>query len=220
MVYLFYLDSVLLPVTPSKLQIKVNNQNNTMNLINDGEINILKKAGLTDITFDALLPNIKYPFSKYEDGFEMASYFMDKLEDLKVDESPFQFIITRELPDGGSLFNTNIKVSLEDYTLTEETKNGFDVVATIKLRQYKSYGVKTVTITESEQVTVEETRETTNSPEPSMDQSYTVVSGDTLWAIAKKYYGNGSNYTYIVSANSISNPNLIYPGQVLTIPAL
>ena len=51
-------------------------------------------------------------------------------------------------------------------------------------------------------------------------KSYTVVKGDCLWNIAKKFYGNGSKYTTIYNANQgkIKNPNLIYPGQVLTIP--
>ena len=47
-----------------------------------------------------------------------------------------------------------------------------------------------------------------------------VKKGDTLWAISAKYYGAGAQYTKIYGANTdkISNPNLIYPGQVLTIP--
>ena len=49
--------------------------------------------------------------------------------------------------------------------------------------------------------------------------SHVVKSGDTLWALAKFYYGDGSKYSLISSANSdITNPNLIYPGQVLVIP--
>ena len=47
---------------------------------------------------------------------------------------------------------------------------------------------------------------------------YIVNKGDTLWAIAKKYYGDGSKYPVIVKANNISNPDLIYPGQKLLIP--
>lgn len=44
--YDFYLDKCLLPVTPPKLTIKINNTNKTITMIDDGEINILKKAGL------------------------------------------------------------------------------------------------------------------------------------------------------------------------------
>lgn len=51
-------------------------------------------------------------------------------------------------------------------------------------------------------------------------RKYVVKRGDTLWAIAKKYYGNGAKYTVIVDANKniIKNPNLIYPNQTFVIP--
>lgn len=49
-------------------------------------------------------------------------------------------------------------------------------------------------------------------------QSYTVVSGDTLSAIAKRFYGNSSEYPKIAAANNIANPDLINVGQVLIIP--
>ena len=46
--------------------------------------------------------------------------------------------------------------------------------------------------------------------------SHTVVKGDTMWKIASKYHIGTSE---VIRANpQISNPNLIYPGQVLTIP--
>ena len=54
-------------------------------------------------------------------------------------------------------------------------------------------------------------------PKPTV-RTYTVVSGDTLWAIAKRFYGDGSKYPQIAAASGIANPNLIHPGQVLTIP--
>lgn len=47
---------------------------------------------------------------------------------------------------------------------------------------------------------------------------YTVVGGDTLWAIAERFYGDGSEYPKIASANGIANPDLIMVGQELTIP--
>lgn len=50
---------------------------------------------------------------------------------------------------------------------------------------------------------------------------YEVVSGDTLGGIAKKFYGKASRYTTIFEANRdiLSDPNKIYPGQKIRIPA-
>jgi nucleoid-associated protein YgaU len=49
---------------------------------------------------------------------------------------------------------------------------------------------------------------------------YTVQPGNSLWVIARKAYGEGTHYTTIYSANrgQIRDPNLIYPGQVITLP--
>jgi nucleoid-associated protein YgaU len=55
------------------------------------------------------------------------------------------------------------------------------------------------------------------APEPTT-RTYTVESGDTLWAIAERFYGDGNKYQAIAEASGISNPDLIHPGEVLTIP--
>ena len=49
-------------------------------------------------------------------------------------------------------------------------------------------------------------------------RTYTVESGDTLWAISERFYGDGNKYQIIADASGIENPDLIQPGQVLTIP--
>lgn len=53
-------------------------------------------------------------------------------------------------------------------------------------------------------------------------QFHTVVKGDYLSKIAKKYYGDAMKYPVIFEANKpmLTNPDNIYPGQVLRIPAL
>ena len=63
-------------------------------------------------------------------------------------------------------------------------------------------------------------KETKKTATESKTRTYTVKSGDCLWRIAQKFLGSGSRYTEIYNLNrdKISNPNLIYPGQVLRIP--
>jgi LysM repeat protein len=76
---------------------------------------------------------------------------------------------------------------------------------------------------EAEAAPAEETHaeEAAAHPEPEPEpaaRTYTVESGDTLWAISERFYGDGSKYQVIADASGISNPDLIQPGQVLTIP--
>ena len=49
-------------------------------------------------------------------------------------------------------------------------------------------------------------------------RTYTVVSGDTLWAISEQFLGDGNKYQEIATASGIANPDHIEPGQILTIP--
>ena len=59
-------------------------------------------------------------------------------------------------------------------------------------------------------------------PQPAPVEYYVIQKGDSLSAIAKRYYGNAKDYPRIFDANRevIKNPDLIYPGQVLRIPPL
>ena len=57
-----------------------------------------------------------------------------------------------------------------------------------------------------------------SEPEAEAARTYTVESGDTLWAISERFYGDGNKYQIIADASGIANPDLIQPGQVLTIP--
>lgn len=219
--YDFYLKNCLLPIAPSQLQVKINNANKQVTLMDESQINILKKAELTDIEFECTIPQTQYPFAVYKTGFQPAGYFLNYFETLKSSCEPFQFIVSRCLPGGQMLFHTNMKVSMEEYKITEDAKEGFDLKIKVKLKQYRDYGTKLVKISlqgakPSASVSGQRAAKT-----PAR-QTYTVVRGDCLWNIAKRFYGNGSKYTLIYNANKSvigANPNLIYPGQVLTIPA-
>lgn len=227
MAYIVYMDGLLLPVTPSKIQMKIKNKNKTISLINDAEFNELKTSGLTEISFTAMIPYVKYPFAQYPDNqFQEPHVYLDHFEQLKQGQKSFQFICSRLMPSGKYLFDTNMTVSLEDYKIEENAKEGNALNVTFNLKQYIPYKAKIVSFdvpsqtTETEttkevSATVEETRPAESAPE---NVTYTVKSGDTLWNIAKKYLGNGSKYPKIAEENHIKNPNVIQVGQVLTIP--
>lgn len=145
--YHVYLGKTLLPVAPDKITMKINGKNAVYDLINEGEMNVLKLAGLTTVSFSILLPAVKYPFATYHKGFKNTSYYLEILEKLKQNKKPFQFIVTRtdkKITGRKRLHNTNMKVSLEDFTIKEDAQNqGFDLTVDINLKQFKERKTKT-----------------------------------------------------------------------------
>ena len=220
MAYTFLVDGVPLPITPSKVEIKHKSNNKTVNLINEGDVNLIKSPGLEEVTFTALLPRHRLPFISTNTHLDPFVYIAG-FELLHSVNRVFQFIIIRTLPNGDPLVPTNLKCTLEDYSIVEDSNNGLDVEVKITLKKYKNYGLKKVKITEDsngkQTASVETPRLSETAPS---NKTVTVKKGDSLWNIAKKELGDGSKWKEIFNLNKdkISNPDLIYPDQKFTLP--
>ena len=107
----------------------------------------------------------------------------------------------------------NARVVLEELTYEERDGSG-DVYATLYLAE--SPALEAVT----SQASAAATAGRAEMEVEQQYQSYTVVEGDCLSVICRRYYGNGSAayYNALAQYNGIANPHLIWPGQVLTIP--
>lgn len=214
--YHVYLDDVLLPIAPSKIETKIKNQNKTVNLINEGEVNILKTAGLTEIKFDVLLPAQEYAFAIFEEGFQPPSFFLEKFEKLKTANKPFLLLVNR-MRANEFLFDTSMNMSLEDYTIKEDAAENNDVWVSLNFKQYRDYDTKTLKVAKSnkktskKKATVIKKRPTTKT----VPKSYTVKKGDNLWNICKSKLNDSTKCWEIAKKNNIKNPHLIYPGQVI-----
>lgn len=230
MAYTFYLDGLKLPVTPESLEIKIKNKNKTVDLINEGEINLLKTPGLSEVSFSFLVPQRPYHFAE---DLKSAPAYLDKLEKLKTSQKSFQFIVYREAFNK-VMFKTNMTVSLEDYTIGEKAEDNTDLRISVSLKQYRDWGTKTVKVTRTAgsskgKVT---SKKSSSSGKKNQSKTYTVKKGDCLWNIAKKFYGDPTKWKKIYSANksviektakkygkkSSSNGHWIYPNTKLTIP--
>lgn len=212
--YQFWLGEILLPITPEKVTISCGSKNTLFTCLNGNEIVFPKTGKLKTIKFQAVLPNVEYPFCRYSSGFREAEYFKTAVENLKKEKKSFRFVITREISTTKVLSYTDIEAIVEDYSFTESAHNGYDVVMDITLREYKAFGAVYTSIDISN-----------NSGRERIDKSekvnsYTVASGDSLWKIAKRVYGDGSKWGEIFNANrdKITNSNVIKPGMVLNIP--
>lgn len=211
--YSFYLDGVLLPITPEKLQVSIKNKNSTIELINTGEVNILKLPGLSEISFEFVVPGAaKYPFARESQSPE---YYLSLLENLKTNLKPFQFSVIRQAQSGKQQFSTNMSVTLESYEILEDASNGLDITFKIELKQYKEYATQNIEIKQNSDGSTTATKKVARNSDKEIPKTYTVQKGDTLWNIAKKYLGDGSKYKELATLNNITNPNFLTVGQVL-----
>ncbi len=223
--YEMYIQKILFPVAPGKLSVKINGKNKTVTLIKEGEVNLIKTTGLTDITIDELLlPMVqKYPFAVYAERvetkkgssklkktkFRNAKYYLDKLEAWKKKKEPVLFKLLRIRPDGKKLsMNTQFMCTIEDYEIIEDAdKYGMDVCVKLKLKQYRYWGTKKVVKEKKNKkkggngsgkktVSVKKAR-----PAKDKAKSYVVKSGDCLINIARKQLNDGSKWTKIYDLN-------------------
>ena len=182
------------PVTPEKIPLKIKGKNKTMTLINDGEINFLKMPGLTDVDLEFLLPmQPGYPFAVYPDGFKRPDYYMGLAEKCMTGLETTQLIISRSLPDGTLLFDTNLKVSVEDYDLDESHGEGFDVILRIKLKKYRDFSTKTMKLKpapgKKPEVRVTKSRASSSAKKPKK-KTVKATKQDTPLSLAREKTGS------------------------------
>ncbi len=200
---------LVLPVTPASYHWRHLSAVETVRLDQVGEINLPGGIRMGDCTLsDVLLPAQLYPFCV--PGARAAPYeYLYTLQTWCDKAAKLRWIVSGT--------PVNASVILEEVSQGERDGTN-DLYVTIVMRQWVQPKAPALAVSGGAAQTGRDCQTGTASA-----KTYTVQSGDSLWRIAEQFYGqqNGSYYTRIAAANpQITNPNLIYPGQVLTIPAL
>ena len=195
-----------LSVIPSSFEVSIPHQNTTLNITNLGEINLIGKTGLMSMTIENFFPDQQYNFCLYN-GFQKPYEYIKQLLKWKNSGKPIRVIVT------GTLIN--YAMAIESLTYSEVDGTG-DVYFTLELKEYKFISTPTVKTTTTKNGTTLTTPTTTREVKSPPD-SYVVKQGDTLWLIAKKLTGDGSNYKAIAQRNGITNPKKLSVGQRLVI---
>lgn len=214
MAYYMFMSDMQIPIPPETIDTKIPSKNETIDLLSAGEVNILKFPGLMEMSFDFMLPNTNYPFSDNLLGFRKANYYVSRLEKFKVTKQPFQFIIVRMKPNGSMLGMSNVKVTLEDYVIKDDAKEGFDQYASVQLKMWKDFGTKKLEVkTDKDGNTtgsVVSERATDKVPETTAKAGV----GQTLQHMVKSQFGNTDNLFAIAAVNKIAVPAILTAGQV------
>lgn len=204
---------VRIPVLPSEYTVTSEQENTSVTVCNLGEINLLGKQKLRNVSFSSFFP------SYYDSGY--CDYRSDKPKKLVERIEKMKRAGKVKLTITGTPIN--MYVTVESFEWGENDGTG-DVNYTLSLKEYKNVSIPASTLVKEATTTAStsEQAETTQREQTTQTsvQSYTVQSGDTLSGIAKKLTGSSSwQAIYEQNKGTIgSNPNLIKPGQVLTIP--
>ena len=187
------------PVLPSAINVQDYAITNDSNITGLGDVTIFGGKGLRTIEISSFFPNPKkkYYFVSYTDYpkqydcVNKIKKWMDKGEVLR-------FIVT------GTEINFQVRITDFEYSEQDGTR---DVYFTINLKEYRKIKISSTTPkkkkTDNKDRT--DTKETDNKPK---QKTYTVKSGDTLYDIAKKHYGKGSDYKKIIEKNKSKYPSL------------
>ena len=200
-------DKIMLPVNPESFAFTEKHNNTSVNVNSIGEVNLLGKRDLKTGTISSHFPKRDRNYAN-NSGRQAPYTYINKLLSWKSSGKPVRLIITGT--------KINFQVTIETLKYGEQDGTG-DVYYDLTLKEYRAVEIKK---TKLKKKTTKKKSKPKRPAAKKKTKTYTVKSGDCLWNIAKRFYGNGAQYTKIYNANrgKIKNPNLIYPGQVLTIP--
>jgi len=196
-----------LPVNPERLSISSGHSYQDISVVDLGEFTVIGDGTLDEISFASQFPAIYNPaFCEYSPlpNPWTAVYTLKRWKD---SGNPMRLTIT-----GTPI---NLACTIRDFNYDEVAGSPGDIYFEISFKEYKF--IKLRNVEEVSQSTVATSQATQRPDTRQQPKTYTVVSGDSLWRIAEKIYGNGSRYTEIANKNGIKAPYTIYPGQVLSV---
>ena len=194
-----------LPVTPPGYQWNHDAAIETVTVDQLGDLNFFggKKMGQTTLQ-DCMFPAQAYPF--LTPGAQTNPWaYLEQLEKWCDAGAVVRFLVSGT--------PVNAAVLIEGVTYRERDGTN-DLYADITLRQYKRPETPVIPASPSASAQAVRPAETGAA----QTRSCTVEAGDTMYSIARRFYGDGSLCWRLAAANGIPNANLIYPGQALTLP--
>lgn len=199
-----------LPVNPENFNPEQAADNEKVKIIGLGDISIKGDAGLRSVSIESFFPSKD---SSFYTGVQPKTC-IDFINMIWKSDKVAR-ITTEGLPS-----NINMFFVIDNFNPDSRAGEEDDVYYTLDITEYRPYGARYVNM-----------RGVTNNAivgsaprvdtKPIIERTYTVISGDYLILITKKLIGDTSRWRELYEANKTiigNNPDLIYPGTVLTLP--
>lgn len=208
-------EKLMLPVNPPSFTVTSSANNDSVDIAGLGEIIIMQGRRALQFSVSSFFPAAYFPGCKIKEPTDPKT-LIRQLETWRDREQPVHFIATQ--------FGVDLYCAIESLQYHEDGGDVGTIHYTINFKEYREVTARQVSVdttTKTATVTETETR-VDNTVTP---KTYTVKTGDCLWLIAQKYLGDGSRYKEIYEANKSvidahgGGPNMIWTGDVLTIPS-
>lgn len=205
-------EGFVFPINPKTIELSEGNQNEKINLLELGEINLIGKRNLVTFTLSSFFPNENSPH--YNKATMPPSEYINLLKKWKNSGKPVRVIISNP--------EVNLAMAIERITEVVNEGDG-DIYFTLELAEYRFLNVTPIA-TDDKKVENNGLKDRPNTK--GKPTTYTVKKGDSLWTISKRVYGDGAKYTDIYKKNKtkIDSKNkgkkdkyAVYVGQVLSL---
>ncbi len=222
-----------LPVNPEEIKIETVLAIEKYEILGLGQISVPSHLELREYSFETELPGKWQHYTEISKkkitSFKGAGYYLSMFRTWRKSLLPVRFIFgIDDNIDGEFTENegTSVMVLIEDLEVTEKAGEEGDKYISIKLLEYRPFGKKEtdtlvkIAATSSSNTYKKKSALSSQGVNTKSTGYHVVQSGDSLWSIAKKYYGNGAKANIIFNANKdkIKNSALITIGWKLRIP--
>lgn len=189
----------LFPVTPESFSVSFGRAVRKVDLYAAGEVHLWGQKTAATVKVTAQLPASARSYA-FSGGYTGNPYGAAELFRNWQEAGTVLRYIVSDTP-------VNMPVLLSSCSFGEKDGTG-DVYVTLELKEHRAIAA----------VQIGAPAAVREEPVPAGSLTYTVRSGDTMWAIARDHYGDPSLCWQLASYNGIKNANIIRPGQLLQIP--
>lgn len=217
-------EALYFPVLPNELNVRTSTSFNTYNIIKLGQVKIPRGRNRKEISWKGILPGSKLKKQPFiQPHYKNPKSFVGDLSEARDKNTKCRLLVT------GTSINMDVYVSKFDYKMAGGVGSYTYEITLIEATDIVISTKKNASNNRNNNRNPPKKRQTPNGAKA---KTYKVKSGDCLWNIALRYYGDGRKWTKIRDANknlikkwakkynhgNTVGGTMIYPGQKLTIP--
>lgn len=207
-IFFEYEDTVVqLPINPEELECTVEGNNDTVEIVKLGEVNLIKDRKLTSISFESFFPKYDwFPGIRTSGEFEDCDYYKQFFLKIMEDKKPCRFVVTGI--DFNSFLGDDKLVTIEEFEITHKAGEHEDAYYSIEIKEYVEHEIATVEVVKKDKTNTKNNKDTNKTKKSTkITKGCTVIVNGRLH---RDSYGNGPGVT---EKNATRKVNFIQKGR-------